>query len=335
MENTCVQINQFGGPDVLEVIEEPIRKLTQGEIRVKVLAAGVALGDVMRRVGKFPSALSLPLTLGYDGVGIVEELGEGTNGFVIGDKVAYFFGGTGGYASYVYAKEDELVVISPKIEPEMGAAIILNYVIAYQMLHRVAKVTEGESILIHGASGGVGTALLDLGRRAKLKMYGTASKMKHDVVSSFGAVPIDYQNQDFVEILQREVPEGIDVVFDPIGGTNYKRSQNILSEKGRFVGFGYTSILKEGNAQDWARDWDELTSKGETENGNKTYLYTISGFKKDHLDWFQEDLKYLFSLLEKEEIKPIIFGRFPLSEVAKAHELIETSNKVGKIILYT
>ncbi|MFJ8087589.1 medium chain dehydrogenase/reductase family protein [Lysinibacillus sp. NPDC095746] len=331
--NTRVIVTRYGEPQVIDVIEEPLRKPERGEIRVKVQAAGVALADIMRREGKYPLSPIPPFTPGYDAIGIVDELGEGVQKYLIGDKVAVFFNGTGGYASYVYAMEDEVVGIPAHIDSVSAAAVILNYVTAYQMLHRIAKVAEGERILIHGASGGVGTALLELGKLAKLDMYGTASLAKHSIVSKFGAVPIDYRNEDFVDTLRIQAPEGMDVVFDPIGGQNYERSMNTLSNNGRFIGYGYTSILQQGDSEDWAKEWGSLAENRTTKKGNPVYLYSITSLKKERLDWFKEDVRFLLSLLEEGKINPLISYRLPLREAAHAQELLEKSLSVGKVIL--
>lgn len=333
MLNTRVIVTRYGGPEVIDVIEEPLRKPERGEIRVKVQAAGVALADIMRREGKVPLSPTPPFTPGYDAVGIVDELGEDVQKYSIGDKVAVFFNGTGSYAAYVYAKDDEVVRVPAHIDAVTAVAVILNYVTAYQMLHRIAKVSGGEQILIHGASGGVGTALLDLGKLAKLKMYGTASLAKHAIVSQFGAMPIDYRNEDFVDVLRLQASEGMDVVFDPIGGRNYERSMQTLSKNGRFIGYGYTSILEQGDPEDWAKDWESLAEKQTTRKGNPVYLYAISSLKKERLDWFQEDVRLLLSLLEEGKINPLISHRIPLQKAAQAQELLEKSLSIGKVVL--
>ncbi|WP_374989315.1 medium chain dehydrogenase/reductase family protein (plasmid) [Priestia megaterium] len=333
MLNTRVIVTRYGGSQVIDVIEEPLRKPERGEIRVKVQAAGVALADIMRREGKVPLSPTPPFTPGYDAIGIVDELGEDVQKYSVGDKVAVFFNGTGGYAAYVYAKDDEIVAAPAHIDAGKAVAVILNYVTAYQMLHRIAKVSEGERILVHGASGGVGTALLELGKLAKLDMYGTASLAKHPIVSQFGAMPIDYRNEDFVDVLRLQAPEGMDAVFDPIGGRNYERSMQTLSKNGRFIGYGYTSILKQGDSEDWAKDWESLEQRQTTGKGNPVHLYAISSLKKERLDWFQEDLRFLFSLLEEGKINPLISHRIPLQEAAQAQDLLEKSLSAGKVVL--
>ncbi|QHW33793.1 zinc-binding dehydrogenase [Paenibacillus rhizovicinus] len=326
-------VNQFGGPDAMEWVREPLRSPFAGEVRIKIQAAGVALGDVLRRAGKYPASLTLPYTPGYDAVGVVEEAGAVMKHFHPGQQVGVFFNGAGGYSTHVYAKADEVFPIPEAVDPLLAAAVILNYVSAYQMLHRLACATKGERILIHGASGGVGTALLELGKLAGLQMYGTASEVKHAVVTSYGAIPIDYRSQDFVNVLREQVPEGMDIVLDPIGGDNYRRSMQTLSVKGRFIGYGYTSILQAGESEDWASAWKRLAEQQATENGNPISLYSITGMKQEQPDWFREDVAAVLDLLARGEIKPLVSRILPLEDAIQAHEMLETSRNAGKIVL--
>ncbi|MGD8189648.1 medium chain dehydrogenase/reductase family protein [Brevibacillus ginsengisoli] len=333
MFNTRVIVSQYGGPEVLQVVKEPLRKPQPNEIRVKVESAGVALADVMRREGLYPLSPTPPFTPGYDAVGIVDELGEDVQLFSIGQKVAVFFNGTGGYAAYVYATVDEVVAVPNQVDSDLAVAVLLNYVTAYQMLHRIACVSEGEQILIHGASGGVGTALLELGKLAKLRMFGTASSTKHQTVLQYGATPIDYRSEDFVEFLRLHAPAGMDAVFDPIGGDNWERSLQTLGEEGRFVGYGYTSIFQQEDENEWVNNWTSLAARKTTDKGNPIHLYSITNLKKERLDWFQEDAKFLFTLLAEGKIKPLLSHRIPLREAARAQELLEKSISVGKVVL--
>lgn len=333
MWNTKMTVTKYGGPEVLKAVQEPLHMPEAGEVRVKVQSSGVALADIMRREGLYPMPPKVPFVPGYDAVGIVDEVGDGVGDYAAGDRVAVFFNGTGGYASHVYAHMDELVPISAAVDAVEAAACMLNYVTAYQMLHRIAKVSEGERILIHGASGGVGTALLDLGRLAKLKMYGTASAAKHQIVAEYGAMPIDYKADDFVEVLTQAAPEGMDAVFDPIGGSNWERSMRTLSTKGHFVGYGYTSVLEQGHANDWVKDWTGAAARRTTDKGNSVHLYSITTLKRERLDWFSEDARAVMSLLEAGMIHPLISHRIPLREAARAQQLLTGSHSVGKIIL--
>ncbi|RXT02824.1 medium chain dehydrogenase/reductase family protein [Ammoniphilus sp. CFH 90114] len=333
MLNTRIVVTRNGGQDVLEVVEESLRAPNRGEIRIKVQIVGVALADIMRREGVYPMSPVPPFTPGYDAVGTVEELGEDVDQYAKGDKVCVLFDGTGGYAAYVYAKVQDLVKVPESVDPAQAAAIILNYVTAYQMLHRLAKVKEGDSILVHGASGGVGTALLELGKLAKVKMYGTASSAKHPIVSRYGATPIDYRTEDFVEVLGGLAPGGVEAVFDPIGGSNWQRSIQTLSSKGRFIGYGYTSVLSEANPEEWIKDWKIFSGIKQTQSGNGVYLYSITTLRKEQPEWFHEDLSLLFKWLEQGKISPIVSHKIPLREAANAHRIIEEFEAVGKVVL--
>ncbi|MGO4106674.1 zinc-binding dehydrogenase [Paenibacillus sp. YAF4_2] len=326
-------VKQFGGPQAMEWVKEPLRPPFAQELRIKIQAAGVALGDVLRRAGKYPVSLTLPFTPGYDAVGIVEEAGAEMKHFHPGQKVGVFFNGAGGYSTHVYAKADEVFPIPEGLNPLLAAAVILNYVSAYQLLHRLARATEGDRLLIHGASGGVGTALLELGKLAGLQMYGTASKAKHAVVTSYGAFPIDYRSQDFVKVLREQAPEGMDIVLDPIGGDNYRRSLQTLSANGRFISYGYTSILQEGEAEDWAAEWKWLAEQQATENGNPILLYSITGMKREQPDWFWEDAAAVLDMLARGKIKPLVSQILPIEDAIQAHEILETSRVAGKIVL--
>ena len=333
MMNTRIVVTQYGGPDTLKTVEEPLGPLQRDEVRIQVQSAGVALADVMRREGKYPGSPEVPFTPGYDAVGIVYELGDDVRDVRRGDKVAVFYNGTGGYAAYISAKRDELYPVPANVDSSLAAAVILNYVTAYQMLHRIAKVSKGERVLIHGASGGTGTALLDLGRLAGVEMFGTASAAKHDVVTRYGAVPIDYRREDFVKVLQEHVQEGIDAVFDPIGGDNWERSYLTLGTNGRFVGYGYTSVLGQGDSSNWVKDWRNMSSNKTTPRGNPAYLYSVTTLMKEQPEWFREDLALIFDLLAEGRLHPLIAARIPLREAARAHQLLETSQIAGKIVL--
>ncbi|WP_410511020.1 zinc-binding dehydrogenase [Paenibacillus sp. BR2-3] len=139
--------------------------------------------------------------------------------------------------------QKEIVPIPDGIDPEEAACLVLNYLMAYQLLHRYAKVQEGEKILIHGASGGIGTALLQLGKLSSVEMFGTASKEKHAYVSSLHATPIDYKHTDFVREIKKYHPDGMDVVFDCVGGINFKKSYPLLRKNGRLIGYGSQHLL--------------------------------------------------------------------------------------------
>ena len=223
MEHTRIVVTRYGGPEELRVVKEQRPEPRQGEVRVKVLAAGVCLPDLMMREGIHPETPRLPFTPGWDLVGAVDCLGDGVAGFQLSQVVAAL-PIHGAYAEFVCLPQSKPVPVPSGVDAAEAVSLILNYITAYQMMHRTARVQPGQRVLIHGAAGGVGTALLQLGRLARLEMYGTCSPRSGSVVSNLGATPIDYQNQDFVKEIARLTGDGVDVVFESIGGTHTWRT---------------------------------------------------------------------------------------------------------------
>src|SRR6266702_3748338 len=245
MRHTRIIVTHYGGPDALRVVEEECPEPKNGEVRVRVLAAGVSLPDIMAREGVHPETPPVPFTPGWDLVGVVDRLGEGVPGIEPGQIVAAL-PISGAYAEFVCLPQRELVPVPPGLAAAEAVSLVLNYITAYQMLHRSAKVRPGQRVLIHGAAGGVGSALLQLGRLAGLEMYGTCSSRTAPAVSDLGGIPIDYQHLDFVKEIHRLTSEGVDVVFDPIGGAHLWNSRKALRPGGRVVAYGLTSSLRGG-----------------------------------------------------------------------------------------
>ncbi|NOY97672.1 MAG: alcohol dehydrogenase catalytic domain-containing protein, partial [Chloroflexi bacterium] len=218
-----VVLTAFGGPDVLETVEETtLPEPGAGEVRVKVLATSACFTDTLVRKGIYYGFKERPpLSPGYDMVGVVDKAGAGVTGLKVGQMVADLTV-WGAYSEYMLRPADSLVPVPHGLDPAEAVSMVLSYVTAYQMLHRVAKAQRGQRILVHGAGGAVGTALLQLGALLDLEMYGTASKAKHELVASLGGTPIDYKSEDFVERMQ--AIGGADAAFDAIGGENFKRS---------------------------------------------------------------------------------------------------------------
>jgi NADPH2:quinone reductase len=251
LRNHRVVVAQHGGPEVLQMIEEDLPEPRAGEIRVKVLAAGVSAYDLMfRSSGRLPGTPSVPFTLGTDVVGVADKLGEGVSAVEPGQTVAgatFCYDGFGGYAEFICLPASELVPVPPAVDPVEAVCLVANYLIAHMAMHRTADVQEGERILVNGAAGGVGTALLELGRLAGLEMYGTVSSYNHELVSELGATPIDYRNEDFVQRIRTLTGDGVDVVFDPIGGARQLwRSNQALRKGGRLTWFGVAATKKNG-----------------------------------------------------------------------------------------
>jgi NADPH:quinone reductase len=343
VRHTRIIVTRYGGPDALQVVEEECPEPKGGEVRVRVLAAGVALPDIMAREGIHPETPPVPFTPGWDLVGVVDRLGAGVSGIEPGQIVAAM-PISGAYAEFVCLPQRELVPVPSELDAAEAVSLVLNYITAYQMLHRSAKVRPGQRALIHGAAGGVGTALLQLGRLAGLDMYGTCSSRGASAVSALGGIPIDYQQQDFVEEIHRLTSEGVDVVFDSIGGTHIWRSRKALRPGGRVVAYGLTGSLRGGRLASGRGGrrhryraiaiFGLYIAGGWLFPGRKRVVpYSIQTLKRLKPAWFRQDLIALFSLLQQKKIKPLIAQRFPLAEARQAHDLLGKGGVVGKIVL--
>src|SRR6185369_5388432 len=245
MRHKRVVVTRYGGPEVITAIEEDIPTPKVGEARVKVMAAGVSLPDVLAREGVHPETPRVPYTPGWDLVGTVDQLGEGVTGFELRQTVAAM-PIHGCYAQYVCVPQRKLVPVPAGLDVAEAVAVVLNYVTAYQMLHRSAKAQAGQRMLIHGASGGVGSAMLQLAKLSGVEMYGTCSAQGAAVVRELGGIPIDYKNADFVTEARRATADGLDAVFDGIGGDHLWRSRDALREGGRVVTYGFQSKMRGG-----------------------------------------------------------------------------------------
>jgi NADPH2:quinone reductase len=343
VKHTRIIVTHYGGPDALRVLEEECPEPKNGEVRVRVLAAGVSLPDLLMREGVHPETPRLPFTPGWDLVGVVDRLGTGIPGIEPGQIVAAL-PISGAYAEFVCLPQRELVPVPAGLDAAEAVSLVLNYVTAYQMLHRSAKVRSGQRVLIHGAAGGVGSALLQLGRLAELEMYGTCSSRGASAVSDLGGIPIDYQHQDFVEEIRRLTGEGADVVFDSIGGTHIWRSRQALRPGGTVVAYGLTSSLRSGRLASGRSGRRHrfraiaifglyIAGGWLLPNRRRVVPYSIQWLKRLRPALFRQDLITLFDLLQQQKIKPLIAQRFPLAEARQAHELLGEGGVTGKIVL--
>src|SRR5690349_5834937 len=220
LRNRVVQLKRFGGPEELEVVDAPLPTAGPGEVRVRVLASGIEYTDTLIRRHLYPQTMFRrpPFVMGYDVVGEIDQLGDGVSGFERGDRVADMTV-LGSNAAYRTLRADRLTRVPTGVDAAEAAALILSWTTAYQLLHRAARTQRGERVLVQGAAGAVGQALLVLGRLAGLELWGTARGAHAALIRELGATPIDYQREDFTRVL----PGGFDVVFDGIGENGYGR----------------------------------------------------------------------------------------------------------------
>jgi len=306
-----IVVTHYGGPDALQVLEEECPEPKDGEVRVKVLAAGVSLPDIMAREGIHPETPPVPFTPGWDLVGVVDRLGEGVSGIEPGQIVAAL-PISGAYAEFVCLPQPELVPVPSGLDAAEAVSLILNYITAYQMMHRSAKVRRGQRVLIHGAAGGVGSALMQLGRLAGLEMYGTCSSPGASAVSDLGGTSIDYRHQDFVTEIHRLTGDGVDVVFESIGGTHIWRSRKALRPGGTVVAYGLTGSLRGGRLASGRSGGRHRFRRiaifgvyivaGLILPGRKRVVpYSIQTLKRLRPALFRQDLIVLFDLLKAAE----------------------------------
>jgi NADPH:quinone reductase len=353
-----VLVDRYGGPEVLKIVEEEDPRPGPGEVRVKVLAAGVSYTDAMLRAGSYLGVPKPPFTPGYELVGVVEELGPDCSRLRVGDRI-----GTltvwGADAERVCVLESNAVEVPEDRDPGEILSLVFTHMTAYQLLHRTAMVKGGESVLVHGAAGRVGTAVLELGAVAGLRMYGTCSEGDREAVERLGAVAIDYRNEDFLKRV-RELTggDGVDVVLDGFGGWLSVRSFRALRGGGRLVVFGHSGTVAHGRKswRGWAK-WYATTATvalwGLLSPRRQVLVYRVQKLREGRQvlpvsgrhparlvgggprdpDWFREDFHALLDLLREGKIHPAVAERMPLSEARRAHELLESSADRGKLVL--
>jgi NADPH:quinone reductase-like Zn-dependent oxidoreductase len=322
-----IVVAKRGGPEVLQIVENELREPLPTEVRVKVLATSVGRTDINYRHGDSPLSPKVPFVPGYEIMGVVDALGGSIHGFSVGDRVAALTG-QGGYTEMIYLAQEHLVPVPPALAPADVVLMVLNYMTAFQMLHRVAKVKAGDRILVIGASGGVGTALLQLGKLAGLKMYGTASASKHKLISALGAIPIDYHTQDFVREIHAAEAGGLDYVFDGMGGKDGDRSMTLLRRGGKLVAYAAPGGLGE-----LVGGLIKLAFANLRPDGRKAEFYGITVLYARDKKPFKDDLALLFNLLQEGKIEPVISASFPILEAARANEMLESGQVSGNIVL--
>ena len=324
----AVILTKKGGPEVLETVELPLPEPNRGEVRVKVRATGVGATDITMRRGSYPYAPPIPFVPGYESAGIVDAVGTGVTQLKEGDRVCALLV-HGGYATHVVRGAEHWVKIPDGLDDVAAVSLILNYVTAYQMIHRKAQLEPGQWALVNAANGGVGQALLDLLRAHGVSAIGAAAKARHDIVRSYGATPIEGRASPINDGVHAVRPEGVDVAFDGVGGAHTAQCVSSTRRGGITVWYGFVG----------ARALSALARSvlalfvGARLRGRRGSFYGITMLYRKNPRPFHEDLPKLFNLLAQRKISPRIAQTFPLLDARKANERLEAGGIDGKLVL--
>jgi NADPH:quinone reductase len=329
--NRVVQVRRFGGPDGLEVIDAPLPTAGRGEVRVRVLASSLEYTDTLIRRHLYPqtAARRPPFVLGYGVVGQIDQLGDGVRDFQVGDRVADMTV-LGSNAGYRTLQAVHLTRVPAGVDAAEAATLILSWTTAYQLLHRAARVQSGQRVLVQGAAGAVGQALLVLGKIAGLELWGTGRGQHTSLIRELGATAIDYQREDFTRL----VPGGFDVVFDGVGEDGYRRSFAALKRGGLLCAYGYSASAQEQRRMLTMLMWiGRLYLWRWLPGGRRARFYSINVMRARHPSYFREDLERLLGLLAARSIQPRVTERISFDEVIETHRRLEAGGLNGKLVL--
>ena len=337
LDTEVVWVARPGGPERLRVEQRNIQAIGEDEALIEMEAAGIAFADIMMREGRYPGVRT-PVTPGYDIVGRVIALGERVSSLSVGDRVAALTV-FGSYARHRKLKAEHLIKAPDDSDPSELVALVLNYSTAYQMLRRCTRVDKGDWVLVHGAAGGVGQAILQLCRHYGINAIGTASKRKHSVVTQLDAVPIDYKTEDFVaETFAITGGQGVDAVFDHVGGLNVRRSYETLRPWGIVVSYGAMAAFPAGRFSVLSGLRSGIISA--SFNPAKMLVdnrgvigFDVAGRYGARPEFLTSDLTTIFDLYEAGRLQPEISGRFQIEEIAEAHRQLGASAVTGKLVL--
>lgn len=335
-----VVITRHGGPEVLEVREGADPTPREGEVRIAVRAAGVNFADVLARMGLYPDAPSPPVVVGYEVAGYIDATGPGVVNRHEGDRV-FALTRFGGYSTSVVVPAAFTFPVPAGFSDAEAAAVPVNYVTAFLALYRMANVAAGETVLIHGAGGGVGIAATQLARLRRATIVGTASASKHEAIRSFGVDhAIDYRRADVAaEVLRLTGNRGADVILDPLGGKSFAVSYRLLAPLGRLVVYGVSNAAP-GERRNWwhaARTMIQMPAFRPLSLMNQNRA--VIGLNLGHLWSEQRQLGAAMELLLQEigagRLKPVVARTFPLERAADAHRFMQARSNIGKVVLTT
>jgi len=329
----AIRLKGKGGLDQLEPVELPLTEPGRGELRIRVRASGAGSTDTVMRTGYYPYRPPFPFVQGYEVVGEVDAVGEGVTGFTRGQRVCALTV-YGGWAEYLVREAEHFVPVPDGLDDGEVIALILNYVTAYQMIHRSARMQPKQRALVTGANGGVGTALLELLQVLGAHGIGAAGKSHFELVRSLGGEPIESRTRPLDELVHALYPQGVDVAFDGLGGRGTGECVRATRKGGIVVSYGFMGTMQGGSSSNLAamRGFASLFL-GARLSGRRSEFYGITKLYREDKKPLQEDLPKLFALLRSRQIKPKIAARLPLLAGREALERLEAGGIIGKIVL--
>jgi NADPH:quinone reductase len=316
----AVLVREFGGPEVLKLEEIPTPKPGAGQVLVRIHAAGVNPYDTYMRAGTYAVKPPLPYTPGSDGAGIIEAVGEGVKKVKPGDRVYTAKTISGAYAQYALALEEQVHTLPEKINFGQGAGVWVPYATAYHALFHSAKAHASETALVHGASGGVGTAAVQIARAMGLTVFGTAGTQKGaDLAKREGAHQVfDHRKAGYQEeILKATGGRGVDIILEMLANVNLASDLKLLAINGRVI------II--GNRGEISINPRDLMSRRASVRGFT--LWAITSEEEAHIH------AGLIAGLENGTLRPVVGKELPLAEAARAHKEILEPGAAGKIVL--
>jgi NADPH:quinone reductase-like Zn-dependent oxidoreductase len=333
-----VWITRHGPPEVLELREAAVPEPSEGEVLIKVAAAGINFADIMARLGLYPDAPKPPCVVGYEVAGEVAAVGPSAAEFAVGNRVIALTR-FGGYSSHVKVRHEQVFGLPSGLDFAQGAALPVTYLTAYQLLISMGRLRAGETVLVHSAAGGVGLSAIDLATIIGAKVIGVASPAKHIFLRRRGVQgPIDSRADDMVDrVKQLTGGRGVDLVLDARGGRSWRESYDCLAPTGRLAVFGLATAVGGGRWLGTARallgvPWLRFNPL-RLMNDNRG----IFGVNVGHL-WDQHDVirSWMTQILEWQlqgKITPVVDRSFPFVGAAAAHRHIEGRGNIGKVVL--
>lgn len=336
-------VTSHGGYDAVQVQEWPDPPVPgPGEIRISVRAAGTGFYDLLARNGFYPDAPKLPAVLGYEVAGLVESVGPGVDGLAAGDRVmaATHFGGQ---AELAVARTGDCLPLGAQMSFEAGAAVLVNYATAWAAAIVMGGLRAGETLLVHSAAGGMGTAATQVGRDAGARVIGTASAAKHDAVLANGADHVIDRTAEVVsEVMRLTGGKGVDVILDAHGPTSFRLSYRLLRPGGRLIVYGLSEI-QTGERRSLPRALAGLvrfpfsTMPWWKSAGMLNENKGVFGLNLNHWWKAENDMSRLLQpigeRLAKGSFRPIVAASFPFSRAAEAHRYLQERRNVGKVLL--